>query len=78
MVSIEHSSVIRFLKLEHLSPTHFHSEMRESVYCDNTPGYDTIKSWSRQFRSGRGSVEDDERTGRPVEVRTKKKVDEIL
>ena len=41
-----------------------------AVYGDNAPSEYQVKYWSKQFKWGRKSIEDDPRSGRPVEVTT--------
>jgi hypothetical protein len=40
------------------------------VYGEDALSYFPIKFWSKQFRCGRESIQDDPRSGRPVEPRT--------
>jgi hypothetical protein len=39
-----------------------------NVYGDSSPSFTTVKEWSKLFRLGRNSIEDDPRQGRPAEV----------
>ena len=39
-----------------------------AVYGESAPSYYKVKFWSKQFKWGRESIEDDSHTGRPVEV----------
>lgn len=40
------------------------------MYRQHTPSYYQVKFWSKQFKWGRDSVEDDPRSGRPSDVIT--------
>jgi len=40
------------------------------VYGEHTPSYYQVKFWSKQFKWGRDSVDDDFRSGRPSDVIT--------
>ena len=39
-----------------------------AVYGESASSYCKVKLWSKQFKWGRESIEDDPHTGRPVEV----------
>jgi len=39
-----------------------------AVYGKSAPSYYKVKFWSKQFKWGRESIEDDTHTGHPVEV----------
>jgi hypothetical protein len=39
-----------------------------AVYGESAPSYYKAKFWSKQFKWGRESIEDDPHTGRPVEA----------
>ena len=44
---------------------------------NKSPSYSTMKKWAVEFRRGRGSVEDYERSGHPEEATTDKNVVEL-
>lgn len=46
------------------------NERMIAVYGDSSPSYFIIKYWAKQFKWGRESIEDDPRSGRPVEATT--------
>ena len=68
VTSIEYRSVIRFLVLKKMDSKTIIEELR-SVYGDNAPSRSTIYYWIGEFKNGgRTNVEDDLRSGRPVEI----------
>lgn len=69
MLKIEYRAVIKFLVLEGKYPQEI-KERLDAVYGNSSPSYSTVKDWARQFRMGRESIEDEPRSGRPVEVMT--------
>lgn len=66
---MKHRAVIEFLTKEDQCPKNIHQRMLR-VYGDSAPSYATVKRWSAEFKRGRQSLEDDPRSGRPVEVTT--------
>ncbi|GBM63764.1 hypothetical protein AVEN_43376-1 [Araneus ventricosus] len=50
-----------------LSATECHQKMCESLGI-NTVSYDTIKVWFRKLKAGTFDIEDEPRSGRPIEV----------
>ena len=63
---IELRAVIRFLTLSAKSVNEISTAM-EHVYGIDTPSRSTIAFWASRFRAERTSLDDDERTGRPVD-----------
>ena len=66
---VEHRSVIKFLTKEGNGPKAIHERM-VAVYGEDAPSYFQVKYWSKLFRWGRESINDDPKSGRPVEART--------
>ena len=64
MEKFEHRAVIKFLSKKGLKPNAIETEMQE-VYGTSTPSLSTIRRWHNEFKRGRESLEDDERSGRP-------------
>ena len=56
METVEYREVIRFLFLKGCTPTETFNEMKET-YGEDSPSYDVVKHWHRQFKCGRTSVE---------------------
>lgn len=69
MSNLEYRAVIKFLTKQGKSPQVIMEEML-GVYGNTTPSRATIYNWHNEFRRGRESLEDDPRTGRPVEATT--------
>lgn len=69
MSNIEHRAVIKFLTKQGKSVENILSEMKV-VYGENCPGKTMVYKWSRLFKQGRESLEDDDRPGRPSDVTT--------
>ena len=67
MEVVEYRSVIKFLVMKNLKCQDVIKELM-NVYEDKCPSSATIKYWFREFKSGRLSVFDAERTGRPQEI----------
>src|SRR5215469_9029151 len=69
MDNIKHRAVIEFLIKEEKKPKEIYERMVK-VYGNSSPSYTTVKKWSAEFLRGRQSLEDDTRSGRPVDVTT--------
>ena len=76
MDKLEYRAVIRFFTLKNLGHNEIHNQLLE-VYGNDAPSLSTVKYWSQQFRFGRKSIHDEERTGRPPEGCTNENVDHI-
>jgi len=64
MDKIQYRAVIKLFAKEDLVPTEIHSKFIK-VYGDSSASFATIKKWAAEFKSGRTSLEDDPREGRP-------------
>ena len=53
-----------YLFLKGNTPTQIKVEL-DTVYGDNAPSFTTVKFWAAEFKRGRKSLGDDERSGRP-------------
>ena len=60
----EYGAVIKFLAKKGLNAIDIHEEL-VSVYGDDCCSRSTVERWTREFRMGRESLEDDDRSGRP-------------
>ncbi|XP_031636072.1 protein GVQW3-like [Contarinia nasturtii] len=76
MDKIEYRAVIKFLTKEGVAPKDIDDRLR-TVYGDRAPSYATIKLWAKQFKWGRESLEDDLRSGRPIEATAPDMVEKI-
>jgi len=64
MEKIEYRAVIKYLFLKGNTPTQIKNEL-DVVYGDSAPSFTTVKFWAAEFKRGRTSLIDDERSGRP-------------
>lgn len=64
MEKIEYRAVIKYLFLKGNTPTQIKDEL-DSVYGDSAPSFTTVKFWAAEFKRGRKSLGDDDRSGRP-------------
>ncbi|XP_030750150.1 protein GVQW3-like [Sitophilus oryzae] len=63
MDKIQHRAVIKYLVLKGNTPTQIKHEL-DSVYGDSAPSFTTVKFRAAEFKRGRKSLGDDERSGR--------------
>ena len=49
----------------------------DCVYGDSAPSFTTVKFWAAEFKCGRKSLGDDERSGRPKTATTDENIVEI-
>ncbi|KAL0822343.1 hypothetical protein ABMA28_004441 [Loxostege sticticalis] len=76
MMKFEHRAVIKFLSKEGNTPTQIRERMLK-VFGDSSPSEFVIKFWSKQFKHGRESLEDDPRSGRPISAVTADNVEKV-
>lgn len=69
MEKIEYRAVIKYLVLKGNTPTQIKDEL-DAVYGDSAPSFTTVKFWAAEFKRGRTSLGDDERSGRPKTATT--------
>ncbi len=67
--NFEHRSVIKFLTKEGIAPKDIRQRL-VNVYGDHAPPKSTVEWWAAEFKRGRESIEDEPRSGRPVDVMT--------
>ena len=58
---LEKNAVIKYLFLKGNTPTRIKVEL-DTVYRDNAPSFTTVKFWAAEFKRGRKSLGDDERS----------------
>ena len=77
---VEYRAVIRYLYLKGKTGKEIHSELAD-VYGSSTPSYAQVKFWVGEFKRGRTSLEDEARSGRPLDAideETCKKVRDLV
>jgi [histone H3]-lysine36 N-dimethyltransferase SETMAR len=65
--NVEYRSVIKFLLLRHTESSEILHQLQEA-YGNECPSRATVYNWIRDFKHGRQSVFDAERSGRPCEI----------
>ena len=73
---IEYRSVIKLFVKEGLRPKEIHSKFI-NVYGDSSPSFSTSKKLAAEFKSGRTSLEDDPREGRPKSATTPEIIEQV-
>ncbi|XP_067122537.1 histone-lysine N-methyltransferase SETMAR-like [Centruroides vittatus] len=76
MEKTETRAVIKYLTKKGLTPSQIKADMDE-VLGESAPSYTTVKKWTALFKSGRESVEDDPRSGRPSTAVTEENIDKV-
>ena len=64
---IEYRAVIRYLYLKGKTGQEIHCELT-NVYGSSAPSYALVKFWVGEFKRGRISLEDEARSGRPLDA----------
>ena len=64
---VEYRAVIRFLYLKGKTGKEIHGELAD-VYGSSAPSYAQVKFWVGEFKHGRTSLEDEARSGRPLDA----------
>lgn len=73
---IEQRSVIKFLVAEECKPVEIHRRM-STVYGATCFSRKNVYKWAKLFKEGRSSVEDEDRPGRPTEVRSPEVIESV-
>ncbi|XP_053606964.1 protein GVQW3-like [Plodia interpunctella] len=76
MEKIEHRAVIKFLTKQGKSAQIIFQELL-AVYGDSVPEKTMVYKWHGLFKQGRESIEDDPRSGRPIEATTSEIVEKV-
>ena len=77
---VEYRAVIRYLYLKGKTGKEIHGELAD-VYVSSAPSYAKVKFWVGEFKRGRTSLEDEARSGRPLDATDEemcKKVRDLL
>ncbi|XP_067136821.1 protein GVQW3-like [Centruroides vittatus] len=69
-------AVIKYLTKKGLTPSQIKANMDE-VLGEYASSYTTVKNWTALFKSGRESLEDDPRSGRPSTAVTEENIDKV-
>ena len=64
---VEYRAVIRYLYLKGKTGKEIHGELGD-VYGFSAPSYAQVKFWVGEFKRGRTSLEDEARSGRPLDA----------
>ena len=64
---VEYRAVIRYLYLKCKTGKEIHGELAD-VYGSSAPSYAQVKFWVGEFKRGRTSLEDEARSGRPLDA----------
>ena len=76
MDKIWHRGVTRYLPKKGLTTKEIHADM-VSTLGDDAPALSTVKEWAAEFKTGKESLEDDPRSGRPSTATTQENIDRI-
>ena len=64
---VEYRAVIHYLYLKGKTINEIHSELAD-VYGSSAPSHAQVKFWVGEFKRGRTSLEDEARSGRPLDA----------
>ena len=64
---VEYRAVIRYLYLKGKTGKEIHGELAD-VYASSAPSYAQVKFWVGEFKRGRTSLENEARSGRPLDT----------
>ena len=64
---VEYCAVIQYLYLKGKTGKKIHDELAD-VYGSSAPSYAEVKFWVGEFKRGRTSLEDEARSGRPLDA----------
>ena len=64
---VEYRAIIRYLYLKGKTGKEIHGELAD-VYGSSAPSYAQVKFWLGEFKRGRTSLQDEARSGRPLDA----------
>ena len=67
-------AVIKYLCKKGNTPKEIHEDFMKT-FGNESPSYSTVKKWAAEFKRGSESVEDDARSGRPIDATTDENVE---
>lgn len=73
---LEYRAIIKYLYLKGLRGKQIYEDMLNTL-GDQCPSYATVKNWTASFKRGKFSIEDDDRSGRPVSVSVPENIDAV-
>ncbi|XP_026319343.1 protein GVQW3-like [Hyposmocoma kahamanoa] len=76
MDKVEYRAVIKYLCLKGITPTQIKDEL-DSVNEDSAPSFTRVKFWAAEFKRGRKSLGDDERSGCPKTATTDENIAKV-
>ena len=71
---VEYRAIIRYLYLKGKTGKEIHGELAD-VYGSSAPSYSQVKLW--EFKRGRMSLDDEARSGRPLDVTDEEKCKKV-
>ena len=74
---VEYRAVIRYLYLKGKTGKEIHGELA-NVYGCSAPSYAQVKFWVGEFKRGRTSLEDEARSGRPLDATDEEMCKKVL
>ena len=74
---LEYRAIIKYLYLKGLRGKQIYEDMLNNTLGDQCPSYATVKNWTASFKRGKFSIEDDDRSGRPVSVSVPENIDAV-
>ena len=73
---VQYHAIIRHLYLKGKTGKEIHGELAD-VYGSSAPSYAQVKFWVGEFKRGRTSLEDEARSGRPLDATDEEKFKKV-
>ena len=73
---VQYRAIIRYLYLKGKTGKEIHGELAD-VYGSSAPSYAQVKFWVGEFKRGRTSLEDEARSGRPLDATDEEKCKKV-